>query len=101
MQLVSIKFSTAQTARRRKDVICLNLFGPVRSLLWFVKSSELKSQVVQRKVLALIKMNILHADAILGGFKQKIEETVMHVLALILIHSYVGIADRGMCLQLH
>jgi len=37
-------------------------------------------------------MNILHADAVLGGFKQKREEMVMPVIASILILSYVGTA---------
>jgi hypothetical protein len=35
-------------------------------------------------------MNILHADAILGGSKQKREEMVMPVIASLLIFSYVG-----------
>jgi len=46
-------------------------------------------------------MNILHADAVVGGFKQKREEMVMPVLASILILSYVGTAGCGICLQLH
>jgi len=40
-------------------------------------------------------MNILHADAILGGFKQKREEMVMPLLASILILSCVGTAGCG------
>jgi hypothetical protein len=46
-------------------------------------------------------MNILHADAILGGFRQKREEMVIPVLASILILSYVGTAGCGTCVQLH
>jgi hypothetical protein len=46
-------------------------------------------------------MNILHADAILGGFKQKREEMMMPVIASNLILSYVGIPGCGICLQLH
>jgi len=46
-------------------------------------------------------MNILHADSILGTFKQKREEMVMSVLASVLILSYVGNAGCGICLQLH
>jgi hypothetical protein len=57
----------------------------------------------------LYKNEYLYADPILGWFKQKREwererereEIVMHVLTLILIISYVGTADRGICLQLH
>jgi len=46
-------------------------------------------------------MNILHGDAILGGFEQKREEMVMPLLASILILSYVETASCGACLQLH